>query len=51
MLPEVKPRLRWTPDLHERFVQAIKHLGGARDATPKGILAELNIKVTRRGQI
>ena len=24
-----KPRLKWTPELHQRFVDAVAHLGGA----------------------
>ena len=33
-----KSRLRWTPDLHGRFVRAVDRLGGAQQATPKLIL-------------
>lgn len=33
-----KARLRWTPELHDRFVAAVHQLGGADRATPKGIL-------------
>ncbi|KAK1312593.1 putative Myb family transcription factor [Acorus calamus] len=48
------PRLRWTPDLHHRFVNAIERLGGQdrefelppifQGATPKLVLQLMNIK-------
>ncbi|KAI4356037.1 hypothetical protein L6164_000090 [Bauhinia variegata] len=38
------PRLRWTPDLHLRFVHAIQRLGGQERATPKLVLQLMNIK-------
>lgn len=30
---DAKPRLKWTPDLHERFIEAVNQLGGAESKT------------------
>lgn len=38
------PRLRWTPDLHLRFIHAVEKLGGHDRATPKMVLQLMNIK-------
>ncbi|KAF9666102.1 hypothetical protein SADUNF_Sadunf16G0193800 [Salix dunnii] len=39
-----KPRLRWTTELHERFVDAVAQLGGPDKATPKTIMRTMGVK-------
>ncbi|KAK6931718.1 SANT/Myb domain [Dillenia turbinata] len=38
------PRLRWTPDLHNCFVNAIERLGGQHKATPKLVLQLMDVR-------
>ncbi|XP_071904207.1 uncharacterized protein [Coffea arabica] len=38
------PRLRWTPELHEHFVEAVEHLGGKQKATPKRIIQMMGVR-------
>uniref|UniRef100_A0A1D1ZGV2 Myb family transcription factor APL n=1 Tax=Anthurium amnicola TaxID=1678845 RepID=A0A1D1ZGV2_9ARAE len=39
-----RQRLRWTNELHERFVDSVSQLGGPDRATPKGILRVMGVK-------
>nr|GMC91479.1 myb family transcription factor EFM-like [Ipomoea batatas] len=38
-----KPRRCWSPELHQRFVDALDKLGGAQAATPKQIREIMNV--------
>ncbi|KAH9709581.1 Myb family transcription factor PHL8 [Citrus sinensis] len=40
---DAKPRLKWTPELHQRFVDAVNHLGGPDKATPKSLMRVMGI--------
>ncbi|GKV07386.1 hypothetical protein SLEP1_g19170 [Rubroshorea leprosula] len=40
---DAKPRLKWTPDLHDRFIEAVNQLGGADKATPKTVMKLMGI--------
>ncbi|KAJ7565912.1 hypothetical protein O6H91_02G080600 [Diphasiastrum complanatum] len=41
---EAKPRLRWSPELHQRFVDAVTQLGGPDRATPKSVMKAMGIQ-------
>lgn len=43
-MSSAKQRLRWTSELHERFVDAVSQLGGADRATPKGVLKVMGVQ-------
>ncbi|CAA2953377.1 myb family transcription factor PHL8-like [Olea europaea subsp. europaea] len=40
---DAKPRLKWTQELHQRFVDAVEQLGGADKATPKSLKRMMGI--------
>ncbi|CAN8235915.1 unnamed protein product [Cochlearia groenlandica] len=40
---DAKPRLKWTCELHQIFIEAINQLGGPNKATPKGLMKAMDI--------
>ncbi|XP_024988303.1 myb family transcription factor PHL8 isoform X2 [Cynara cardunculus var. scolymus] len=40
---DAKPRLKWTPELHQRFVDSVTQLGGPEKATPKSLMRVMGI--------
>ncbi|KAF1874403.1 hypothetical protein Lal_00029829 [Lupinus albus] len=40
---DTKPRMKWTPELHQRFIDAINQLGGVEKATPKSLMRVMGI--------
>lgn len=40
---DAKPRLKWTPELHQRFVDSVTQLGGPEKATPKSLMRAMGI--------
>ncbi|WOG88846.1 hypothetical protein DCAR_0208081 [Daucus carota subsp. sativus] len=40
---DAKPRLKWNPQLHQKFVHAVAQLGGADKATPKSLMRLMGI--------
>ncbi|CAN6701748.1 unnamed protein product [Malus baccata var. baccata] len=41
---KLRPRLRWTPELHACFVDAVNQLGGLHKATPKKIQEAMGVQ-------
>ncbi|OIT35174.1 protein phr1-like 3 [Nicotiana attenuata] len=40
----VKPRMKWTEELHERFVNAVVELGGPWEAKPRAIKRKMQVR-------
>ncbi|KAL6903682.1 hypothetical protein ACP4OV_004495 [Aristida adscensionis] len=46
-----KIRMRWTVEMHDRFIDAINQLGGSENAKPKAILDLMNVEGLTREHV
>ncbi|KAL6651031.1 hypothetical protein ACP70R_009956 [Stipagrostis hirtigluma subsp. patula] len=46
-----KTRMRWTVEMHDRFIDAINQLGGSENAKPKAILDRMKVEGLTREQV
>ena len=42
---DAKPRLKWTPELHQRFIEAINQLGGAESEYSTSLVTLLFLRL------
>ncbi|KAI3946228.1 hypothetical protein MKW92_033696 [Papaver armeniacum] len=46
---DAKPRLKWTPELHQRFIEAVNQLGGADSELGKNLQGQISNGINKIG--